>query len=277
MGLYHQFEEDEDGKIDVLHVVARTKSHPHEYYYRQWIDGRDWSPWKGLDADIEGNHTILAVHDRRLFVFWPMVVQKAEAPVPADDTVRPVQSDFFEMKLAWIERMNDQWGARKLSESFLRVNGKWDRNTSSIEAGRSMGEARTYFRLGDRETLAIECRQGNNAFGYGVELLGTFVLDSCSGSMTVEQTVRPAELVAPANNYVNRMRFEPNDFSGSTSSFGFMSGTADEAGRLIGQADEVIVGTVAVRQHRVSPSIRRVCVTTRRLSRRRGPHLLRHA
>ena len=244
MGLYHQLEEDEDGKIDVLHVVARTRSHPREYYYRQWIDGREWSPWEELDADIEGNHIILAVHDRRLFLFWPVVVQKAEATVPADPDARPVQSDFFEMKLAWIERMNDQWGARKLSEAFLRVNGKWERSTFSIESGHSMGETRIYFRLGDRETLAIECRQGNNAFGYGVELLGTFVLDSCSGSMTVEQTIQPAELVAPANNFVNRMRFEPNDFSGSTSSFGFMSGTADEAGRLIGQADEVIVGTI---------------------------------
>ena len=102
MGLYHQFEEDDDGEIDILHVVARTKSHPHEYYYRQWIDARDWTPWEKIDEGIDGNHVILAVHDRRLFLFWPMVVQKAVGNEVST-------TNFIEMKLAWIERMNEQW------------------------------------------------------------------------------------------------------------------------------------------------------------------------
>jgi Tc toxin complex TcA C-terminal TcB-binding domain/ABC toxin N-terminal region/Neuraminidase-like domain/Salmonella virulence plasmid 28.1kDa A protein/Putative peptidoglycan binding domain len=240
MGIYHQFEEDEDGTVDILHVVARTKGHPLEYFYRQWIDEREWTPWEKLDADIEADHIILAVYDRRLYVFWPLIVQKAEGDQEST-------TNFFEMKLAWIERLHGQWGARKLSVEFLRVEGNWDRNTDTSEPGFSMGEMSIYFRLGNRETLAIECRQGVNAFLPGVELLGTFVLDCCSGSMLVEQTVQATGLVAPANNFVNRMRFRPlRDFSGvpSPTAFGLMSGTADESGRLIGLADEVPVGTM---------------------------------
>lgn len=230
MGLYHQFEEDDDGKIDILHVVARTRSHPQEYYYRQWIDAREWTPWEKIDEAIEGNHVILAVHDRRLYLFWPMVVQKAEG-----DEVS--STDFFEMKLAWIERMNDQWGARRLSDEALVIqDAKWEND-----------EFYTYFRLADRETLAVECRKGVNAYLSGLELRGTFVLDSCSGSMSVEQTVEPTALVAPANNFVNRMRFRLlRDYSGvpSPTAFGLMNGAIDETGRLVGEAEEVSLGTV---------------------------------
>src|SRR6185503_13082130 len=50
MALHHQLESDAgDGIVDVLHVVARTQSYPHAYYYRQWIDAREWTPWERLD------------------------------------------------------------------------------------------------------------------------------------------------------------------------------------------------------------------------------------
>ena len=168
MGLYHQFEEDDDGTVDVLHVVARTRSHPHEYYYRQWIDAREWTPWEKIDADIEGDHVILAVHDRRLFLFWPMVVQKAE-PMPADRDDPPVQSDFFEMKLAWIERMNEQWGARKLSDDLPhRRRRRGTGTTSSERPGTRWARARSTSGSADAESLTIECRQGINACIPGV-------------------------------------------------------------------------------------------------------------
>ncbi|MGH9900285.1 MAG: neuraminidase-like domain-containing protein, partial [Pyrinomonadaceae bacterium] len=56
MGVYHQSEEDEDGTVNILHVIARTQGHPREYYYRQWIDEREWTPWEKLDTEIEAEH-----------------------------------------------------------------------------------------------------------------------------------------------------------------------------------------------------------------------------
>jgi hypothetical protein len=203
MGLYHQFEEDDDGKVDVLHVVARTKSHPHEYYYRQWIDAREWSPWEKLDAEIEGNHIILAVHDRRLFLFWPMVVQKAE-PIYAVDPKNdpPTQRDFYEMKLAWLERMNGQWGARKLSGDALVIqDAKWEDEVVG-------NERITYFRLSAGSALTIECRRGVLSQS-GAELLGAFVLNASTGEVFVDSTYMSGlDLFAPAGAWVARMRFE---------------------------------------------------------------------
>jgi hypothetical protein len=249
MGLYHEYENDEDGTVDVLHVVARTKGHPQEYYYRQWLDAREWTPWEKLDVDIEGNHVILAVHDRRLFLFWPVVIQKAEG----DETST---TDFFEMKLAWIERMNGQWGGRKLSEDFLTISGKWDaldasQLTSSEVA--SAGEQLTYFRLADEKALTIECRQAqlssetaellSSVAPPTPDLLGSFVLDTCSGSMVVDDTQdTDAELVVSINQSISRMRLLTWGWLGSPTYLALMTGPTDPLSkRLDGEAESVTV------------------------------------
>ena len=197
IGLYHQLEEDDDGKIDILHVVARTKSHPHEYYYRQWIDAREWSPWEKLDVDIEGDHVILALYDRRLYLFWPMVVQKAEA-IPSDDPDGPpTTEDFFEMKLAWIERLHEQWGGRKLSSDYLSIgSGIWDDQEGGV-----------YFRIAAGESLTIECCYNTNSASS--DLLGSFTVDSCTGSVFAAVGSGSVDEHIPTGTGVARMRYSP--------------------------------------------------------------------
>ncbi|MGB4069894.1 MAG: neuraminidase-like domain-containing protein [Nitrospira sp.] len=250
MGIYHQEEEeDADGRVDILHVVARTKGHPREYYYRQWIDEREWTPWEKLDTDIDAEHVILAVWDRRLYVFWPMVVQKAEAILANDPDEAPESRNFFEMKLAWIERLNDRWGGRKLTENALLVNGKWDELdwTATSEGGYSFGETPTYFRLAQANTLVIECRQ--SLIPPVGSILGKFVLDPCTGSMVVENTTVPGtEIVTPTNNVVSRMRmtcFDQGDLS-ADAPLRLMTGSVDQDGRLSGSPQEIdVLGKVA--------------------------------
>lgn len=202
MSICHQFETDDAGTVDVLHVVARTKSQPREYYYRQWVDGRVWTPWEALDVDIEGDHVVLAVHDRRLFLFWPMAVQKTTGDEQST-------TNTVELKLAWIERMNGQWGGRKLTGDHLVVSGQWDRiDIGDIGASDvvSAGEWLTYFRLADEPGLTIECRQAFNA-ATGGNLLGRFVLDPAGGAMVVDrEQVSGTTFVAPAVAAVQRMR-----------------------------------------------------------------------
>ncbi len=240
MGMYHQFEKDEDGTIDILHVVARTKSNPHEYYYRQWVDQREWTPWEKLDADIDANHIVLALSDRRLYVFWPVAVEKAEGD--SEST-----TNFFELKLAWIERLNDKWGARKLSTDFLKIFGKWngvDFTSASAAGVTSGGEWLTYFRLAKGDSLTIECRQAFNS-ELGSNILGQFVMDTCTGTFNVDTAQSMSnELVAPPITIVQRMRFfltSSFEKLGTATPLTLMTGVLDSSQRLTGEAKPVEV------------------------------------
>lgn len=243
MGVYHEPAAD-DETPDVLHLVARTRTYPHEYYYRQWIDAREWTAWEKLDVDIEGDHVILAVHDRRLLLFWPVVVQKSEASDSSDPDERPTQSDYSEMQLAWIERLNDQWSARNVSIDALRIDGAvWD-----DPDGRT--QRYTYFRLVDTDEpdLGIECRYGvKEGAAY---LLGRFTLDGGSGQVFVSEQVdiTQSALIAPEATTVDHMRFSLESMSAHQQNtsrqgtpFVLCTADADSKGRLIGDAEEVDV------------------------------------
>jgi hypothetical protein len=238
MGLYHEYSEDEDGTTDRLHVVARTRAHPHQYVYRQWLDRREWTAWETLDAEIEGDHVVLAVHDRRLFVFWPMAVQKSESS--QDPDVKPDDDDAMstvhhvEMKLAWLERLNGQWGARKLSSGFLPID---DARWSEIEVS-------IYFRLGAGDALAVECLRRN---GDTSELLGSFTIDTCSGDAIVSAAMASRVDVVPIGEAVSRMRFVSLAMSIGTGGDSFTapvvvaSATHDAAGRMVAGPEDVVL------------------------------------
>ena len=79
VGSYHELvpAEDEDGMetTDRLHVVARTRGIPHKYFYRV-RDGKVWSPWEDVDADIGADQVLPVVINRRLYLFWPVFFEK---------------------------------------------------------------------------------------------------------------------------------------------------------------------------------------------------------
>lgn len=249
MGLFHQYEDDADGTLDVLHVVGRTASTPHEHYYRQWVDGREWTAWEPLDVDIDADHVVLAVHDRRLFVFWPVVTQKASASYGSDvQTNPPVQTDYFEMQLAWVERMNGQWGTRRISDGYLSLSGKWQAGSTTDQDGDGHDQS-TYFRLAEAGRLTIECRRVSIEVAsrpdhtleiiQSPELVGSFVLDPVTGSMVRHDTSHDVDLVAPPNGTVDRMYFDLED------DLTIMDGTADDEGHLVGDAEPVSLATVS--------------------------------
>ncbi len=203
MGVYHQYESDVDGTVDVLHVVARTRAQPHEYHYRQWVDSQAWTAWERLDVDIEADHVVLAVHDRRLFLFWPVAAQQSDATAGDADS-RPVQSDSVEVKLAWVERMNGQWGGRSLSTGAVTLGDRTWTDTEPV----------IYFRLGDTDELTIDClyRRGDLT-----DLLGTFTVDPVTGGVDASSTKQDRPDVIPQNAIVNRMRLASTGVGSATS------------------------------------------------------------
>ena len=124
VGMYHERE----GQTDVLHVFGRTREQPHAYFYRRRVDASQWTPWEKVDLDIEGDHLIPVVWNRRLYLFWPIFVEKAEKPGPQEfmfDATpkgglkgRPAAQEpvrYWEIQLAWSERKGKKWLPKQLS------------------------------------------------------------------------------------------------------------------------------------------------------------------
>ena len=83
-GLYHEVETDTpkgEGSttVDVLHVFGRTRGMPKVNYYRRRAHGA-WTAWEQVNVDIEGDHLIPVVFNRRLYLFWPIFTEKTEFP-----------------------------------------------------------------------------------------------------------------------------------------------------------------------------------------------------
>ncbi len=80
---------------DALHVIAHTSGSPEKYYYRRWENRSQWTAWEKIELDIfngeqieDGPRGILitpVVHNRRLFLFWPIFKFKKEPPSELDE------------------------------------------------------------------------------------------------------------------------------------------------------------------------------------------------
>jgi len=92
----------QDRELNVLHVFGRTANTPHIYFYRRWVNQSEWTPWEKVDLDIEGDHLIPVVWNRRLYLFWPIFQEKAREEVVGEGEQRP-PSKYWEIKLAWSE------------------------------------------------------------------------------------------------------------------------------------------------------------------------------
>jgi hypothetical protein len=110
--------EDEDSGI--LHVFGRTRNTPHIYYYRRWVDQAYWTPWERVDVDIRGDHLIPVVYNRRLHIFWPIFLEKAEDTIPAGSGDKKPKK-YYEIQLAWSEYKNGKWQATRISTVASRT------------------------------------------------------------------------------------------------------------------------------------------------------------
>ncbi len=126
VGMYHQEAEDEQDK-DILHVCGRTMGIPHIYYYRQGVkikkdpthDYWTWTAWEKVDIDIEGDHLIPVVWNRRLHLFWPIFTEKAIPPKQEEKNQESDPRRYLEIKLAWSEYRNMKWSAKQISKEFF--------------------------------------------------------------------------------------------------------------------------------------------------------------
>lgn len=113
--------------VDRLHVIARTRAVPHRYFHRVREPGHAlgvWSAWRPIGADIDGDHLLPAIINRRLYLFWPQFHAKEAAPetvkVPPataeGSTTTPTKSKkWLEVQLAWTRLHEGTWSTRQVS------------------------------------------------------------------------------------------------------------------------------------------------------------------
>lgn len=148
--LYNQaIEEDES----ILHVIGRTRSsQAPEHYYRKRLNGARWTAWEKIELDINSNHLVAGIHNRRLYLLWPQFLEKADAPdnytAPSGSSI-PAPYKYWEIRLFWSELKKGKWTPKLLSDSFVRV----DHQSTSGDRPNNVA-----FRLGIRSATSVEVR-----------------------------------------------------------------------------------------------------------------------
>jgi len=112
VGLFHENRDDENATT--LHVFARKHGHPPTYYYRQWIDSSRWTAWTKVEIDIDSDHVLPIVWNRRLYLFWAVANHKPDRtqqnPTMEMSSSSPSGAKtHLEVTLAWSELKGDKW------------------------------------------------------------------------------------------------------------------------------------------------------------------------
>jgi hypothetical protein len=122
VGMVRQ-KEDEDGEqqaIDVLHVFGRTYTQPHKYFHRTLEKG-EWSPWLKIETDIDSDHMVPVIFNRRLCLFWLFFTQEAEEAKEIDPSNKVPKTKFYwKIQIAWSEFQKNKWSGKKLSKSCIQ-------------------------------------------------------------------------------------------------------------------------------------------------------------
>ncbi|HEY5811131.1 MAG TPA: neuraminidase-like domain-containing protein, partial [Terrimicrobiaceae bacterium] len=120
--------EDEESKV--LHVFGRTIHAPHVYFYRRREGATQvWTPWVKLELDIEGDHIIPVVWNRKVLLIWPLFAEKSKQKsvvMPSPGQTMEGADRYWEIRLAWSEYQNGRWSGKNLSDpvTFAAYQGE---------------------------------------------------------------------------------------------------------------------------------------------------------
>jgi len=116
-----------EGGEETLHLVARTMSLPHEYFYRRRVGGLRWTPWERLDIQIAGTaHTLIVLHGV-LHLFWTEIggdsddtqssMVAAQRNTPPQERAEPGIS----VRVGYTRKENGGWAPPRVSKDSQRI------------------------------------------------------------------------------------------------------------------------------------------------------------
>jgi hypothetical protein len=170
---------------DILHVFARTgPGKPHLYYYRQLINGKEWTAWERVQADIPsvekdridyGIALLPVVWNRKLYLFWPEITLTTLSTINA--------SNILDIKLAWSTCKEGTWASKQYAPQSLSANDLF----IPFHAFRSSMNSDGKLALND----FFYFDQSNPSFGPVQLGLAQFMMTGCSGQVIVNNSTQP--------------------------------------------------------------------------------------
>ena len=129
-GMCHEI--DAAAGIDIWHVLGRTYSSPHQYYYRKRV-GDEWLAWEKVDTAIDSDHVTIRLWKNRLFMFWLDLTEKQQTNTVSQATSRRC----WAIKVAWSEYKQNSWTPKRVSKEslltdFVENNLDQKKNTSYL-------------------------------------------------------------------------------------------------------------------------------------------------
>jgi len=97
---------------EILHVFARNWNPPFTYYHRKFANGI-WTGWEKMDIEIDSDHLIPAMFNRRLYLFFPIFVDKFYA----DNK----DLKYYEIQMCYTKYDFGKWSQKKLLPSKLEA------------------------------------------------------------------------------------------------------------------------------------------------------------
>ncbi|MDR4505818.1 MAG: neuraminidase-like domain-containing protein [Candidatus Scalindua sp.] len=116
VGMYHDLD------TATIHVFGRTHSEPHIYYYRRQ-EKNSWTPWEKMDLDIEGDHLMPVIWNRRLYLFWPIFIESAK---------KGEDKSEWKISFGWSEYKSKKWTTKNQSPSIKAMGDGFFRPKNSF-------------------------------------------------------------------------------------------------------------------------------------------------
>jgi hypothetical protein len=204
------------------HVFARTFAAPFVWYYRRLENGRQWTAWEKIDADVEGDHLVPVIFQRRMHLFWTSF-REVSKPVPRMERSTkgspPELGKDWEIHLAYSVYDRGRWSRKRMSAhgvrdigSFITIKHVKGKLHTRIDGTESLSPSdytlrATIVEAGGlpRLVLHLYCRADGATPGRAqlqpsqVQLIARFALNGCNGALVPERAsfVRPPVMAVP--------------------------------------------------------------------------------
>lgn len=118
LGMYEDVVRNFDHTVSKrdLYLVGRTINPPYIYFWRRCIDFggvlMEWSPWRQIELDIQGDHVLIFLLKQELYIAWPLFKNPG-------DTKKDLPE--WEISFAWCRLQGNKWSRIEKSRDVLKV------------------------------------------------------------------------------------------------------------------------------------------------------------